>query len=663
MAKKKLDLIDIYGSDNVAEMLDQEQRDHIGMRVCEHFDIDKASRADDDKVIGLAMDVAKQVMKTKNTPWPNASNVKYPLITTAAIQFGARAYPEVIRNDKVILSRILGKDPDGSKDMIGQIIEDHMNFQLLVEDPEWEGELDRLLPCLSIVGTVFKKTYWDEIERRNRSLTCAPGEVVVNTNIKSIETARRITHVLPMYLNDIISRIRYDMFCDEEELLRGEYGDGETALDDMTEQQDVLEQHCYLDLDEDGYEEPYIVTVHYKTRKVLRIFARFELANIELNKKGKVCHITPTHYFTDFHFIPSPDGSFHSIGYGHLLYPINEVVNTAANQLINAGTASNMQSGFLGRGFKKESGSMFLTPGEWKPVDVIGDDLGKNIVPLPTRDPSSVLFQVMETMIQAGKEVASVTDIMQGQQPAQNVPATTVLALIEQSLKVYSAIQKRLYRSLRKEFSKLYDLNRRYLEEGYEFSKVGQTMQVSKALYQNNYVDIIPVSDPAISSDAQRMARAKALLEIIPTVSHTGGQIIIKNWLEALKTPDSQIDQIMQQDPQAPSPQQAEAALKDKELQIHQSKIMMQHEQKAHDAADKAQQTESQIALNQQLAAESEARIDHMRAQDVIAQEALKNDNIQAHVGLAIDAVNKMDDLQEEHATALKKAAKDSLNG
>ncbi len=663
MAKKKLDLIDIYGSDNVAEMLDQEQRDRIGMRVCEHFDIDKASRADDDKVIGLAMDVAKQVMKTKNTPWPNASNVKYPLITTAAIQFGARAYPEVIRNDKVILSRILGKDPDGSKDMIGQIIEDHMNFQLLVEDPEWEGELDRLLPCLSIVGTVFKKTYWDEIERRNRSLTCAPGEVVVNTNIKSIETARRITHVLPMYLNDIISRIRYDMFCDEEELLRGEYGDGETALDDMTEQQDVLEQHCYLDLDEDGYEEPYIVTVHYKTRKVLRIFARFELANIELNKKGKVCHITPTHYFTDFHFIPSPDGSFHSIGYGHLLYPINEVVNTAANQLINAGTASNMQSGFLGRGFKKESGSMFLTPGEWKPVDVIGDDLGKNIVPLPTRDPSSVLFQVMETMIQAGKEVASVTDIMQGQQPAQNVPATTVLALIEQSLKVYSAIQKRLYRSLRKEFSKLYDLNRRYLEEGYEFSKVGQTMQVSKALYQNNYVDIIPVSDPAISSDAQRMARAKALLEIIPTVSHTGGQIIIKNWLEALKTPDSQIDQIMQQDPQAPSPQQAEAALKDKELQIQQSKIMMQHEQKAHDAADKAQQTESQIALNQQLAAESEARIDHMRAQDVIAQEALKNDNIQAHVGLAIDAVNKMDDLQEEHATALKKAAKDSLNG
>ncbi len=660
MPKKSLDIVDLYTSNNIAELLDEGHLRAIGCQVVEDYEEDKASKAEFDATIDQAMEIAKQVISKKNTPYENAANVKYPLIATAAIQSAARSYPEVVRNNKVVEACVLGDDPTGHNEARAKRISAHMSAQLLIEDSEWEPDTDRLLHCYSILGTVFKKTYWDELLKRNRSIMCSPKDIIVNQNIKSLETARHITHVIPMYLNDIVSRIRFGIYSDVEDDLRkllggmsgdyDAYNECEEELTKTGDQNKVLEQHRYLDLDKDGYEEPYIVTTHLETQKVLRIYRCFDGENVQKNAKGKIWQILQTQYFTDFHYIPSPDGSFYSIGFGQLLLPLNETINTVINQLLDAGTLSNQQSGFLGRGFKSKSGSMYVAPGEWKRLDVNGEDIGKNVFPLPVREPSDTLFKLLGLMIQTGKELSSVSDILQGQQPAQNVPATTALALIEQGLKVFSGVQKRLYASLKKEFMKLYRLNSIYLEDTAEYRQVLKTLLISRDDYSSKSIDVAPVSDPSMSSDAQRLARAQALLHVIPMVTPGGGHEIIRNWLEALQTPANQIAKILPPpDPKAPpSPQQQQINLSEKEAQVNASNIMMQQHLRAEDLQIKDNQARSIIALNEQLARESQARIQKMSADAVTTQEALVMDNQQKHVELSIKAVRKMDDLSKE---------------
>lgn len=664
MPKKSLDIVDLYSAQNVADLLDDGLLKDIGRRVVEDYKEDKQSKAEFDATIDQSMQIAKQIFQPKAYPFENAANVKYPLIATAAIQSAARSYPEIIRNNKVVEACVMGSDPTGEKEARAQRVSQHMSAQLLIEDPEWESDTDRLLHCYSIVGTVFKKTFWDELYKRNRSLMCSPKDIIVNQNIKSLETARHITHVIPMYLNDIVSRIRFGIFSDVEDELRklmggneDDYCGADKELKANGDQNKVLEQHRYLDLDKDGYEEPYIVSVHLETEKVLRIYRCFDAENIYQNSKGKIWRIDQTQYFTDFHYIPSPDGSFYSIGFGQLLLPLNETINTVTNQLLDAGTISNQQSGFLGRGFKSKSGSLYVAPGEWKKLDMVGEDIGKNVFPLPVREPSATLFQLLGLMIQTGKELSSVSDILQGQQPAQNVPATTALALIEQGLKVFSGVQKRLYVSLKKEFLKLYRLNGIYLDDTYEYKRVLQTLIISKDDYSDRSLDVFPVSDPSMSSDAQRLARAQALLQVIPMVPQQGGQEIIHNWLEALQTPENQIAKILpQQQAGTPSPQDQEAMMKQQEAQQATAQIMMDKQLKAEEVQIKADQSKSQIALNQQLIEESEARIQKMNADAVIAQEALNLDNQQAHIDLSIKAVQKMDQLAQAHQDKIEQS-------
>jgi chaperonin GroES len=664
LPKKSLDIVDLFASRNIAELLDEGQLKEIGRTVVEDYEEDKRSKAEFDATIDKSMEIAKQIASKKSAPFENSANVKYPLIATAAIQSAARSYPEVVRNNKVVEAAVMGADPTGEKAARASRVSDHMSAQLLIEDPEWETDTDRLLHCYSILGTVFKKTYWDELLKRNRSIMCSPKDIVVNQNIKSLETARHVTHVIPMYLNDIVSRIRFGIFLDVEDDLRkllggnrDDYCGGDEELKENGDQNKVLEQHRYLDLDKDGYEEPYIVTTHLETEKVLRIYRCFDGQNIYKNSAGKIWQIEQTQYFTDFHYIPSPDGSFYSIGFGQLLLPLNETINTTINQLLDAGSISNQQSGFLGRGFKSKSGSLYVAPGEWKKLDISGEDIAKNVYPLPVREPSATLFQLLGLMIQTGKELSSVSDILQGQQPAQNVPATTALALIEQGLKVFSGVQKRLYVSLKKEFLKLYRLNGIYLNDTYEYKRVLQTLIISKEDYADNSLDVSPVSDPSMSSDAQRLARAQALLNVIPMVPPQGGQEIIRNWLDALQVPANQISRILPP-PNAegqPSPQDQQAMMAQQEAKMTQAEMMMQQQLKAEELQIKEAQSQSQIALNEQLARESQARIQKMAADSVIAQEALALDNQQKHVDLSIKAVKKMDDLAEEHQAPLQR--------
>jgi len=643
----KLDIVELYSSQNIAELLETDELAKIAGDVVSGYETDDDSCSEIKGVIADAMKIAKQVTSQKTSPWPGASDVLYPLIANASISFAARTYPEIIRNGKVVECAVLGSDPTGEKEDRAHRISQHMSAQLLVTDPEWESDTDRLLSCLAVVGTVYKKTFWDEYYKRNRSIMCTPDDIIVNADIKSLETAERITHMVYMPVNDVISRIRLGIFCDVEEELESLE---DCSDDDMNT---VIEQHCYLDLDDDGYKEPYIVWVHKGLQKVLRILARFDPENVFVNDKNEIWRIDPVHYFTDFHFMRSPDGKFHGVGFGQLLLPINTTINATINQLIDSGTLYNMKTGFLSREFKMKSGSNFSIPGELKKTDVSAEVLQKGIMMLPVGEPSTVLFQLLGVMIQTGKELASVSDIMQGQQPAQNVPATTVLALIEQGMKVFSAIQKRMYGALKKEFGKLYRLNRLYLDEYTEYKQVLSTMIITKQDYTDQDMDVIPVSDPSMSSDAQRMARARAMMEILPMVQPQGGQVILKNWLEALQTPEAQIASILPPpDPNAPpTPQQVQILMDQQKQKAEMAKVQMEMELKAQELDLKKMQLEINASQIAAMNAESEARIHKMVLDAILEKEKIQAqfqvDNMESSIR-AVEVANKAAEIEEK---------------
>jgi len=519
---------------NIAEDLEQDVIDTIAAKVVDDYNTDKDSRATWERSNAEILKLAKLEIKKKTYAGEQVANVKYPIITNAAIQFAARAYPEIIKGTDVVKPKIIGQDPDGKKAERSKRICDHMSYQLLNDMPDWEDGVDQLLFTLPAVGCAFKKTYYSTIENRNVSEMVFADDLVVHYYAQSLEKASRITHEIELTRNEIVERIRSGVYLDfDVEELGLASGEEREQVDEDTPHI-FLEQHRWYDLDKDGYQEPYIITVHKATQKLVRISARFELKGVEANEKGEIIRIKPTHYFTRFLFMPAFDGSFYGMGFGILLHSINSASNTALNQLLDAGTLSNRQSGFLGRGIQLGRGaSLKFQSGEWKPVQTTGDDLRKNIVPLPTKEPSPTLFQLLGLLVDVGKETSGMTEVLSGQSPGPNVPATTTLALIEQGLQVYSAIHKRIHRSLYREFQKIRRLNVLYLSDEAYANVLDNPEAIRHQDYDNSDMDIIPVSDPNATTNMQRIMKAKALLEM--KGQGLNDQEINKRYLEALQ--------------------------------------------------------------------------------------------------------------------------------
>lgn len=561
----------ILESENLAADLNDQQLVEIGQDVVDSYKLDEESRHDWMRRNEEWLKLALQVIETKSFPWPNSANIKYPLLTVAALQFAARAYPAIVNGFDVVKGNVIGFDPDGEKTNRAIRIGKHMSYQLMVEMENWDEEMDKLCFALPIVGCMFKKTYYDPLCETNCSDLIFPKHLVVNYFAKSLDTATRITHILEMYPNEVKERQMSGIFLDIDLPAANSKQDDPNAtgnrmvgLDAPSTDDDapyiLLEQHRFLDLDEDGYKEPYIVTVDRDSSKVLRIVPRFDDADIKYNTDGTLRSITPCNYFTKFSFIPNPDGGFYDVGFGILLGPINETVNTILNQLIDSGSLANMQGGFLGRGVRMKSGDMSFRLGEWKPVNATGDDIRKSIFPLPSKEPSAVLFNLLGMLNEAGKELATVSEIMTGKMPGQNTPATTTMTAVEQGLKVFTAIHKRIYRSLSKEYKLLFKLNQKYLADDAEFTVLGT--QTGSQVYQNDYKDpkigVIPAADPNVATEAQKLAKAQGLMELLPT-GLINPQIAVQRILEAQNQPS--IEQLMTVPQKGPSPEQMQAQL------------------------------------------------------------------------------------------------------
>ncbi len=598
----------ILGSVNVAEKLTDEQLQKIGDTAVSGYETDLESRRPWEQDLKTWTELALQVTSQKTFPWPNAANIKYPLLATAAMQFAARAYPTLVPSDgKIVKCRVVGYDMDGQKAARAHRVSKHMSYQLLDEMDDWEEDMDRLLIALPIAGTCFKKTYWDAGKQRNCSTLVLPKTLVVNYYCKSLDEAERVTEVLFATKRKITERKNQGVYLDVD------LGDPQadvsdpttavntafqhSAVEDETTPYTLLEQHTYLDLDDDGYSEPYIVTVDLASKKVLRIVPRFAEESVIVNEKQKVVSIEAIQYYTKYSFIPNPDGGFYDIGFGRLLGPINNSANTIINQLVDAGSLSNLQAGFIGKGLRIKMGESRFQPGEWKAVNAVGDDLKKQIFPLPVREPSQVLFNLLDLLLKSGKELASVAEIFVGKMPGQNTPATTTMATIEQGMKVFTAVYKRVYRSLTSEFRKIYKLNRTYLNPE-EYIDV-LDIEVPQSDYQGSENDIIPGADPTAVSSQEKQAKVQALMQLLQ-LGTIDPMAVTQLYLEAHEIAEPQ--KYMKQ-PSPPPPDPKMEAIKAK-AQVDQQKAQMAMQVAEHklqlEGASKEQEMQLRAAQVQQ---------------------------------------------------------------
>lgn len=562
--KKRLGYLELMRAQNIVPLLDGEQLAEIAHKVIEEYQIDETSREEWLKKNQSAIDLAMMVAQEKSYPFQNASNVKYPLVASAALQFNARAYPAICPPERVVKAKTYGEDPQGLKAARADRISEHMSWQLMSQMTEWEEDTDRLTLILPIAGTAFRKVFYDPSLGRKVSRLVTADRLVYNYWARSFNDLPRLTEVMSLYPYEIGERIndgRFERF-DYANLARGDEDNGskpKSAQSDDDGPHIFLEQHRLLDLDGDGYPEPYVVTVHKASEKVCRIKANWSADTAQLRQDGeriKVVSLRRQNYFVRYLFLPAPDGGAYGLGFGWLLSDINESINTTLNQTFDAAHLANIQGGFINAslGPKMRNQTFRFQQGEWKFLNTTGN-LRDALMPVTYPGPSAVLMTLLEFLIGSGKELAAIKDVLTGDTPA-TAPVGTTLALIEQGLQVFTSIYKRIYRGLKEEFKLHAQLNEQHVtaEEYAEFFDVpeGEQPPDPKADYDAKDMDVQPVSDPQSVTKAQKIAKAQAIYAISennPTMDRREATLRVLTAIDA-----EDVDKLVPP-PQPPDPQ------------------------------------------------------------------------------------------------------------
>lgn len=551
-----------YTSVNLTEELSDEELNALGSRMKAQIEVDINSRRAWLERNDTWMELVTQVMEAKSYPWPDAANIKFPLVATAAIQFHARAFPSLLGNSKPVKAKIIGRDPQGIKAARASRVSTYLSHQITDVIPNWMDDMDRLLFIVPIIGSLYKKTYHSEITGSPASELVLPRDLIINYDAMSVKDARK-SHRIWKTPNAIVSmqnRGLYRELPDEEDgakidlpktrsethdKIQGKSNPGTIDEDAL---QELFEVHVLLDLDDDGYKEPYICTIRETDGKIYRIKANYTSESIE-TIGSKIVEITPKEYFTHYFFLPDPESATHGIGFGTMVGPLNEAVNTIMNQLLDAGHMNTLGGGFLSRGLRIKGGALRFKPQEWKTINASGDDLRKSIFPMPTKEPSTVLFQLLGLLIDSAKDLSSVQDQMVGKTPGQNTPHSTTEAVMEQGLKVFNGIYKRLYRSMTSEFQKIYDLVRenpdpasymnvldrdgRDAQEAIDNSNIEEVLEFLMADFKADDMTVIPTAEPDMIQEAQKIARGQALLQKVAGGVRLNTAEVVKRVLEA----------------------------------------------------------------------------------------------------------------------------------
>lgn len=620
---------------NIADLFDNNTLMDIGSNVVNGFQADLDSMDEWSSFVETGLELVKQEKEAKSTPWEGASNFKSPTLMQAALKFSDRASTELLRQDDIVKTSVIGSDENGEKEKQANRVAEYSNYQLNVEMEEWRDEHEKLLYQLPYDGTVFKKTFFDSRLGRPVSNVITYPDFVVSNNAHSISRLRRFSEKIELSKNEIIERINQGIWSDVD------ISFGQSSEDDDNKEQaeadqftTFIEQQGYFDLDGDGYEEPYTFVVEMNTHKVVRIIPRFEPSDVlvkdEANQRAaklsdlmgpagelpatdgerEVVRIKAVNTVTKYGFLRDPEGGFLDVGYSYILGALTAAINATTNQLVDAGTLANRQGGWLAKGFRRKMGDSAFKPGQWKQTGISAVDLHNGIVPLPVKEPSPTLFSLMQFMIAGAQELSASADLTQAL--GANAPATTTLALVQEQQQSAGAIILRIYRAMSSEFRKLFELNSKFLDPA-EYQEV---LDDPEANFEEDFnlrrMSIIPVANPEISSKIQRIQQAQAELSQVELVAATGGNVreIVKGFYESIGTqnidvifpeedPRQQLQRLLSENPDLAQLISGEAERLDLIAASQADALEREQEREDLKAAGEADKNQSEVEKNQ----------------------------------------------------------------
>ena len=601
-------------SENLAELLDDAELMRISNQLVDGIEKDKSSREDWErtytdglKYLGMKFD------DERSEPFEGASGVIHPLLGEAVTTFQAQAYKELLPSGGPVKTQVIGAY-DSAVEEQAQRVKEFMNYQIVHVMEEFDEELDQMLFYLPLAGSAFKKVYYDEGLGRAVSKFVAPEDLIVPYFTTDLETCPRITNVVKMPENEVkklqaigfYRRIEIETGDDEqitsdakEEInkltgLEPSYDTGEVSL--------LYEVHCNLEID--GFEDvdadgmptgvklPYIVTIDANSNEVLSIRRNF-VENDPLKNKIE--------YFVHFKFLPGL--GFYGFGLTHMIGGLSKASTSILRQLIDAGTLANLPAGFKTRGIRIRDEDTPIQPGEFRDVDAPGGSLRESIQPLPFKEPSGTLLNLLGILVDGGKKFASIAEINTGQ-GNPNAPVGTTLALLERSTKVLSAIHKRLHNSQKKEFKLLAQVFKEYLPPEYPYAIAGGQANIKLNDFDER-VDIFPVSNPDIFSQSQRIAMAQEMMQLVqsnPEVHGPSGIYESYKRMYAAIGVDN-IDKILQPPPPT-DPKPTEAGFENNKLLLgQQAQAFGQQNHDAHIASHIALLQTPPVQMNAQVQA------------------------------------------------------------
>ena len=505
---------------NLAEFMDEDALNSLASELQESYNEYKSSRSDWEDGYMKGLDLLGFKYENRSEPFQGASGATHPVLAEAVTQFQALAYKELLPASGPVRTQIVGAI-DPMREQQSERVKDFMNYQLMINMKEYEPEFDQMLFNLPLAGSTFKKVYFDSVLGRSVSKFVPAEDLVVPYSATSLEDAEAIIHVVKMTGNDLRKQQIAGFYKDME------LGDPTFESDDVKDKKDRIEGvsrgssaemhtllECHVELDLEGYEDrnvetgeetgiklPYIVTVHDETGNVLSVRRNYG-AQDPLKKKKE--------YFVHFKFLPGL--GFYGFGLIHMIGGLSRTATAALRQLLDAGTLSNLPAGFKQRGIRVRDEAQPLQPGEFRDVDSPGGNLRDAFMTLPFKEPSGTLLQLMGVVVQAGQRFASIADMQVGD-GNQSAAVGTTVALLERGSRVMSAIHKRLYQSMKCEFMLLAQNFATYLPKVYPYDIVGGQRQIFAADFDDR-VDIIPVADPNIFSQTQRITVAQTELQL-----------------------------------------------------------------------------------------------------------------------------------------------------
>ena len=506
---------------NLADVLDQDILGEMSSDLIAQYEEDNDTRAEWEEGYVKGLDLLGVKYEERTQPFAGASGVTHPLIAESVTQFQAQCYKELLPAGGPVKTQIIGMK-DQAREEQATRVKDFMNYQITEVMEEFDPDTDQMLFYLPLSGSTFKKVYYDPLKQRAVSMFVPAEDMVIPYSASDIATSSRVTHVLRMDENQIRKLQIAGEYKDVE--LSSSYNDSDNSVKDKVRELDgtekshtddiytILEMH--VDLDIEGFEDtdqtgeptgiklPYIVTLDKGSSEVLSIRRNYDFDD-PLKRKRQ--------YFVHYKFLPGL--GFYGFGLIHMIGGLGRAATSILRQLIDSGTLANLPAGFKARGLRIRNDDEPLSPGEFRDIDAPGGDIRSSIIPLPFKEPSATLAQLLGSLIDAGRRFVSIADQQTGQNMGKDMPVGTTVALLERGMKVMSAIHKRLHYAQKQEFRLLARILAENLPPEYPYDVSGGDRQIKQSDFDGR-VDVVPVSDPNIFSMAQRVTLAQTQLQL-----------------------------------------------------------------------------------------------------------------------------------------------------